>query len=1351
MSVSKDEVIAAYRAILGRDPENELTVEGHRQNDSLEALLKSFVDSEEFASRMKFVYGRFEPSVASEISAKPGEIGTWEEAARRYRGVVDQNPHNGAAWMKYGHALRGLGQLELAESAYKRAIGVEHDNYQWYIHLGDVLKRLERHAESQSAYVAAYRLNATSRAAAARLRSLPPEVASGAFDRERLFFPQGDDPAPVRTAERQEFMTALGLPFRPPAEDPSVVVKALREPKRLDEVGRALALISTRNFLPFARLTARSFREHHPEFDVFLLLVDGQPEDVQDFAEGRVVALSELDVPHAGLFAAKFTASEFANALKPTFLRYLSNFVQEAVYLDCDIVVFSRLTELVEAMDTRDVVLIPHMLTLLPNPEHYHTHPTRSDIFNSGLVNAGCFGVNLSRTKDFLQFWETALLEPSAFFDEAGYQTDQQYLNWALIRIPNTELVREPRYNVAYWNLHERDLRVSAKGRKRQFKVDGKPLGFFHFSGYDLHDRLKVSKHDGRHLVYNFPAVAEILSWYSDELLAQPDADVLDEPYRYDKLANGFRLSPFVRRILKKYERFAPKMELDSPEGADALCAFLMDPLPATGSLLPLVLAEIYEGRGDLRSHWSGAHVALQPDGLRWWFCRHAGDEYPIQFLIDRFRRSLVSDSAFGFARQISTALGTGRLRFLGEDRVTAAGRLRAAGEPGMAQVLLETRAEWVYFSDMSAAFVLYENRPDLRGLFPDPHGEDLEAFCDWLDACAPEEHGAPAGLGLRLQRCGHGATLARIYSFLARREDIAVHVQDSLLEDDPEPAFRALIRAAGDGLEFDLDDVIVLRHMHQVSRHLIVPLYLELPLVRERPDSSRVAGRNLAVLPESVRNSAWAQRGAAIHAASFDAFEARLEDELRRMSASPSARPRQVADLLRATSRRAPASTGQEPAYRAAVQRLASAGMVPSSFAARLEDCERAPGVNVFGYFASDIGVGESSRGLASAIACLRPVNRVPTWTAQMREGTELASLFQRFDPLTDTNVFVGYPHQAEDVLGRIRPEHLAGRRNVAHLAWEQKDANLWWKVVYDRYDEIWAISDFAATAFRDMFPGRVRVVPNVLDFDAFPTAPEATKDRLLRDTVNFLFVFDANSSMERKNPEGVLEAFERAFKGTSSANKVRLTLKVGGMHRQEHAARVERLMRRAAATGLAIEFDGRQLPKDGLLRMIADADCYVSLHRAEGFGYTTAEAMAYGVPVIASGYSGNLEYMTTGNSFLVPCKEVFVKSADGPFQRGSVWGEPDLDVAAELMRRAVVDRAGFRDVGERGRETVFRTLSASAVAEAVRPFFDGAALASNESAESADRARGRLPETERQRDQPAQVVGAAPGEAFS
>ncbi len=91
-------------------------------------------------------------------------------------------------------------------------------------------------------------------------------------------------------------------------------------------------------------------------------------------------------------------------------------------------------------------------------------------------------------------------------------------------------------------------------------------------------------------------------------------------------------------------------------------------------------------------------------------------------------------------------------------------------------------------------------------------------------------------------------------------------------------------------------------------------------------------------------------------------------------------------------------------------------------------------------------------------------------------------------------------------------------------------------------------------------------------------------------------------------------------------------------------------------------------------------------------------------GVPVIASNYSGNLEYMDHDNSYLVPCVEVAVKLADGPFQRGSVWGEPDVSVAADMMREVVENRVRAREVGELAAASVRRKLLPEVVAERLR-----------------------------------------------
>jgi glycosyltransferase involved in cell wall biosynthesis len=1111
--------------------------------------------------------------------------------------------------------------------------------------------------------------------------------------------------------QRRNALEAAGLPspIRP------VFIPALAatpRPRGGNRLANCLALIATRNHLCFAEVAARSFLAHHPEFSAFLLLVDGGPDDAALFRAGQVVLLDDLALPHAGWYSAKFTASEFCNALKPVFLRHLGAVAEKAIYLNCNIAVFSRLTELLERMATDDLVLLPHMLRPTPQPVQRHT-----DVFRAGLIDAGSLGINLDRCDEFLAFWSAANLAPGSFHEPAGYLTDQHYLNWALVTVPGARVLDEPRYNVGYRNLHERDLWLArGQGGAAPFMVGDQPLGTFHFGGYDIADRLRLSRFDQRHSVYDLPTVASILDWYSDQVLAAATAELRHEPYRHDQLANGLTMMPFLRDVLKKYEAYAPRFDARSPGGADCLCAFLMDPLPAAASMLPLVAAEIYDHRQDLQINYPGARIAISAGPFWRWFCRHAGGEYDIQFLVDRFRRSFYSVPLYDFAERVSAALGEPAARFLGSDRVAASEDLRAGGRHDLADALLEAHVEPYFLTELSAALEIYSQRIDLQAVFPDILDRDHKAFADWLEENAVREHGCSVAVAAHFRRHTVATSLGRIFSYLARREDMPKAFQDSLLSDDPEPAMRDLIRDSGEGLEHSLDDVVLLRYAHQTRRHLLVAMYLEMPLRRQLSQASRIAETSLLMLPEAMRGAAWAVLGCAAHAASFDRFEALLDDEMRRWAESRFVPSRNVLGVMQRKAPDRGVIATVEPRYRAAIGRLPRSKAVSAKLPARLKQRAACPGVNIFGYFKSDIGVGESARGLASAVALLRPVNRVPLYTAQVQEGVALTELFQRYDYLTDTNVFVSYPHQRDDYLGMLRPEQLAGRRNVIHLAWEQKGDNPWWKPVYDRYDEIWLISQFAAIPFRQMFPGRVRVVPNVLDFDNFPDCAEANANRLKGSRLKFLFAFDARSSMERKNPEAVAAAYIKAFKGTSYANRVSLTFKVGGMRWGEHWARIERLLHEITYAGLAVQLDDRHLGRESMLALIAEADCYVSLHHAEGFGYTLAEAMAYGVPVVASGYSGNLEYMTAENSYLVPCTETFVQNPDGPFQRGSVWGEPDIDAAAAILRRVAENPADALAVGERGRMTVRSKLSAEAVAEIIRPYFQLAGEATTE-----------------------------------
>ena len=1106
---------------------------------------------------------------------------------------------------------------------------------------------------------------------------------------------------------RHELLAGMGLPHhrhKPYRQVIDLGVSGLSHEEPVPaNASCMLALIATRGHVPYADLAARSFLKHHPEFKVFLLLVDGSEADRDLFPYLNIILLNDLALTDVGWLAAKLDPNELSNALKPILLEHLAAFGNQAVYLDCDIAVFGRFDTLMSALQTSDLVLTPHMMELFPRPEEQWRHPNNADIFNSGLINAGCFGIDLTRCTSFLAFWREANLK-HAWANGEGRQTDQQFLNWALVTGHNVHVLQDKTYNVAYWNLHERSLRqIAPLGDALVFEVEGKPLTFFHFSGFDPHDTLRLSRHDHRYSVYTLPSIALILEWYSGQVFSGSLSYLLNEPYAFDVLGNGIRLTSMLRNILKRYDSYLQHVDTTTVEGADALCAALMTPLPATGSRLPLIAAEIYEARPDLQEGYPNAHVDLQPHGFSQWFLHHAGGEYQIEPLIAKFRRVLDSDSLAGFVSEIRKYLPETlqELKILGVDRQQAASEFRILGRADIANALLSGENEWSFFSDFSAILKVYEQRPDLQTGFPDPFGRDHGIFLSWLMDHGTREHGLSLATAKLFAEKSRSQVMARIFSLLSRRDDLGDLAVSELLSDNPVRLIRELLRNSGEGLEYDLADVEVFCFIHQNARACLIPLYLELPTIRRQTLSSRTPEGREAFLPVSMKLD-WVQVGCRLHESYFSPADVALEREIRVLRARMMTTNQDVISVLHASRLEIGARQLTRLAEKQALRALRQANEhvePPLASAA-------APGVNLFGFFLANTGVGESTRGLEKALSFLTGVQRMHQFTSHLEQSARIEDVLARYDHHADCNIFVSYPHAHEDLFGRLPREMTERRRNIIHLAWEQKDWNTHWRSIYGRYDEVWAISDFAAIPFREMLgPDKVRVVPNVLLVDDFPSTAEAARDRFTRPVFRFLFVFDANSSIERKNPEAVLEAFTAAFAGTGWAAGVELILKVNNLDRPEHGARVAKLRRMAAASGLEVVFDGRQLARNEILMLIASADCYVSLHRAEGFGYTMAEAMYLGVPVIASGYSGNLEYMTPEDSYLVPCTEVLVQNADGPFQRGSIWGQPDIAVAIDMMRTVVENRDAARLVGERAASAVRRKLLPEVVAEGLRP----------------------------------------------
>jgi glycosyltransferase involved in cell wall biosynthesis len=368
-----------------------------------------------------------------------------------------------------------------------------------------------------------------------------------------------------------------------------------------------------------------------------------------------------------------------------------------------------------------------------------------------------------------------------------------------------------------------------------------------------------------------------------------------------------------------------------------------------------------------------------------------------------------------------------------------------------------------------------------------------------------------------------------------------------------------------------------------------------------------------------------------------------------------------------------------------------------------RLGDPDDAAGisVNYVGYLRSHLGVGEAARNSVAALDAagvavhchdISPDAAAPTgeYALPGRRGSSGAAAATILGCNAD---------MLPAVLSRL-PEELLTAYRIGCWYWETPAFPDGWADRFGLVDEIWAGTQFIADAIRQKANVPVVVMPPMV------MPPPVSRDRawlasllpeVARDEFVFLFQFDMASVPFRKNPDGVVAAFAKAF---GPAESVRLVIKVlNGEAAPELMASL-----REAAEGHRISFLTEALESVDRFRLLASVDSFVSLHRSEGFGLSIAEAMAYGLPVLATGWSGNVDFTHAGNAALVPYDLVRSEVAHGPYAAGTLWAEPRLEEAARLMRRVWIDPRWRAQIARAGKETVAVKLSASAIGAAMR-----------------------------------------------
>lgn len=339
--------------------------------------------------------------------------------------------------------------------------------------------------------------------------------------------------------------------------------------------------------------------------------------------------------------------------------------------------------------------------------------------------------------------------------------------------------------------------------------------------------------------------------------------------------------------------------------------------------------------------------------------------------------------------------------------------------------------------------------------------------------------------------------------------------------------------------------------------------------------------------------------------------------------------------------------------------------------------------GVNLIGHAQNLGGNGEDMRMAARALQAAG----VPCCVINHPALQASAGLDHSLDPLLCNHAAGGpYAFNLVCLSAQIQArwqlqagvEPLRERYTLAAWPWETSRWPEAWLPLLELVDELWPASHFTAEALREPAAAAqlpLQLIPmaaEILDPERFrsPASRQATRARhnLPPDALLFAAAFDFNSTAIRKNPMAALEAFQQAFPPADAGPDVALVIKTfppQGVHPEWHWLQLR------AAEDPRIHLVVASLERDELLALYGCCGVFVSLHRSEGFGRNLAEALQLGLHVIASDVGGNTDFCTGPLAHPVPCREVPIPRGAYPCADGHVWGEPDLDHAAALMRQ--------------------------------------------------------------------------------
>lgn len=302
------------------------------------------------------------------------------------------------------------------------------------------------------------------------------------------------------------------------------------------------------NYIPKVRILFNSLRKFHPEWKLHLALADELRETVDLSQEpfDEVMTLVDLNIPHWYSWAYCHTIVELATAIKPFMLAHLLKQpgCKKVIYLDPDTVAFSRLDDIIEALDSANIVLTPHQT----KPEQTLAAVIDNEIcsLKHGVYNLGFIAVSATEIgHDFADWWSKRVYNFCRDDIPNGLFTDQRWIDLVPAFFSGVAIMRSSRHNVATWNLTTRELSLSESG---QYLVDDQPLGFYHFTGFDSGaHRIMAAKNAGNNL-----AVHKLVNWYANQIAILAKDPLAQEPWAYGTYTDGTTISKAQRLVYRE-------------------------------------------------------------------------------------------------------------------------------------------------------------------------------------------------------------------------------------------------------------------------------------------------------------------------------------------------------------------------------------------------------------------------------------------------------------------------------------------------------------------------------------------------------------------------------------------------------------------------------------------------------------------------------------------------------------------------------------------------------------------------------------------------------------------------------